>query len=179
MASFSFLKALSKISGSHPRGVVALREKSLASDYRSGRWRRIRRYLLGGIALEGPYVAACSCFSCRRCSGCRGGGPERLCLYAEAAASGSIAGGSLRGRAASRHDMGGSAVPLVRRSCRLGQRVGWIFMSGRRPRMGWCDGRGLQPVALCSLGYGLTVCAALQLESERWYVGAAAPNELV
>jgi hypothetical protein len=40
--------------------------------------------------------------------------------------------------------------------------------------MSWCDGRGLQPVALCSLGYGLTVCAALQLESKRWYVGAAA-----
>jgi hypothetical protein len=52
-------------------------------------------------------------------------------------------------------------------------------MSGQRPRMSWCDGRGLQPVALCSLGYGLTVCVALQLESERWYVGAAAPNELV
>jgi hypothetical protein len=40
--------------------------------------------------------------------------------------------------------------------------------------MSRCDGRGLRPTALCSLGCGLTFSVALQLESERWYVGAAA-----
>jgi hypothetical protein len=42
--------------------------------------------------------------------------------------------------------------------------------------MSRCDGRGLRPAALCSLGCGLTVRVALQLESEWWYVGAAAPE---
>jgi hypothetical protein len=42
--------------------------------------------------------------------------------------------------------------------------------------MSWCDARGLRPFALCSLGCGWTVRAASQLESERWYVGAAAPE---
>jgi hypothetical protein len=49
-------------------------------------------------------------------------------------------------------------------------------MSGRRPRMSWCDVRGLRPPALCSLGYRLLVRAALPFEIERWYVGAAAPE---
>jgi hypothetical protein len=39
-----------------------------------------------------------------------------------------------------------------------------------------CDGRDLRPVALCSLGCGLAVRAALQLQSEQWYVGVAAPE---
>ena len=42
--------------------------------------------------------------------------------------------------------------------------------------MSWCGGRGLRLVAWCSLGYGLSVRAALQLESERCYVGVAAPE---
>jgi hypothetical protein len=42
--------------------------------------------------------------------------------------------------------------------------------------MCWCDVRGLRSTALGSLGYELLVRAALQLESERRYVGAAAPE---
>jgi hypothetical protein len=42
--------------------------------------------------------------------------------------------------------------------------------------MSWCAGRGMRLAALRSLGYGLTVCAVLQLECEWWYVGAAAPE---
>jgi hypothetical protein len=42
--------------------------------------------------------------------------------------------------------------------------------------MSWCDARGLRAFALCSLGCGWMVRAALQLESERWYVRAAAPE---
>jgi hypothetical protein len=42
--------------------------------------------------------------------------------------------------------------------------------------MSWCDGRGLRPTALSSLGCGLSVRAALQLGSERRHVGAAAPE---
>jgi hypothetical protein len=56
------------------------------------------------------------------------------------------------------------------------QRRRFDVTSGRRPRTSWCDGRGLRPVTLCSLGYGWMVRAALQLECERWYVGAAAPE---
>jgi hypothetical protein len=54
---------------------------------------------------------------------------------------------------------------------------GWSdFRPGRRPRMSWCDSYGLRPAALSSLGYRLSVCAASQVESERWHVGAAAPE---
>jgi hypothetical protein len=49
-------------------------------------------------------------------------------------------------------------------------------MSGRRPRMSWCDGRGLRLTALGSLGYGLLVRAASQLESEWRYVGVVTPE---
>jgi hypothetical protein len=42
--------------------------------------------------------------------------------------------------------------------------------------MSWCDGHGLQPAALYILVYGLKVRAALQLESERRYVGTAVPK---
>jgi hypothetical protein len=42
--------------------------------------------------------------------------------------------------------------------------------------MSWCDGRGLRSAALCSLGYELTIRAALQLESERRYVEMAVPE---
>jgi hypothetical protein len=49
-------------------------------------------------------------------------------------------------------------------------------MSGWRSHMSWSDGRGLLLVAHGSLGYGLAACAALQLESERRYVGTEAPE---
>jgi hypothetical protein len=39
-------------------------------------------------------------------------------------------------------------------------------MSGWRPQMSWCDARGMRLFALCSLGCGWTVRAALQLERE-------------
>jgi hypothetical protein len=48
------------------------------------------------------------------------------------------------------------------------------FMPGRRPWVSWCDDRGLRLAALCSLGCGLCVRAALHLEIKRWHVGAAA-----
>jgi hypothetical protein len=38
--------------------------------------------------------------------------------------------------------------------------------------MSCCDGRGLQPTIVCSLGHCLSVHAALQLESELQYVEA-------
>lgn len=47
------------------------------------------------------------------------------------------------------------------------------LMSGWRPQMSWCRGCGLRAIILYSLGYGLSVHAALQLEVERWYVGVA------
>lgn len=42
--------------------------------------------------------------------------------------------------------------------------------------MSWSNGRGLRATVLCSLGCGQLCRAALQLESERWYVGVAAPE---
>jgi hypothetical protein len=60
--SFPFSDALLWSSASHPREFLALWEKSLALGYQRGR-RRIRHYLLGGIALEGLHVEACSYFS--------------------------------------------------------------------------------------------------------------------
>jgi hypothetical protein len=38
--------------------------------------------------------------------------------------------------------------------------------------MSWCDGHGLRPASLGSLGCGLTLSVALQLECERWYAMA-------
>jgi hypothetical protein len=46
------------------------------------------------------------------------------------------------------------------------------FMLGRRPRMRWCDARGLLPIALRSLGCKWPIRVALHLESGRWYIGA-------
>jgi hypothetical protein len=60
--------------------------KRAASDTSLPPW----RHRLGGPACGGLLV-----FLYCQCGGCRGSGPERLCLHSEAAVSGSIAGGGL------------------------------------------------------------------------------------
>jgi hypothetical protein len=62
-----------------------------------------------------------------------------------------------------RRDFGGDVVVSVNASWR-----GRLeFMSGQRLWMSWCDAGG-------SLGCGLTILAALQIKSEKRYVGAVA-----
>lgn len=67
---------------------------------------------------------------------------------------------------------GGGVVGSVDSSQR-----GWSdFTSGWRPRMSWCGGRGLRVIVLFSVGCEQSSHAALQLNSEWWYVVMAVPE---
>jgi hypothetical protein len=102
--------------------------------------------------------------------------PSGRCLHVEAMASETMASNNFMGRGGpvGDHEWCSNFVSIMRRGCRLdGCVLVGSSMSRRRPQMR-CGGHGLRVVALCSLGCGQLGCAALQLESERWYVGAVA-----